>query len=171
MWRDHLRAIGLREFEFDCACNVFPPTCEHRDPRLLEAGEPDHVVESITGHLSRRMFEHYSHIRLNAKKAAVDRLDAASKPAAGRSTEQAVTARRRGHGISWSERSCSCPIHWTEGFWAGNGPLRLSRTRHGAGRNIAIWSNWRLAAVRGDLCARGLDSGMDLSSAVTGSSI
>ena len=37
--------------------------------RLLEAGEADHVVESITGHLSRRMLEHYSHIRLNAKKA------------------------------------------------------------------------------------------------------
>jgi integrase len=43
--------------------------------RLLEAGEPDHVVESITGHLSRRMLEHYSHIRLNAKNAALDRLD------------------------------------------------------------------------------------------------
>ncbi len=42
--------------------------------RLLEAGEPDHVVESITGHLSRRMLEHYSHIRLSAKKAALDRL-------------------------------------------------------------------------------------------------
>jgi hypothetical protein len=37
--------------------------------RLLEAGERDDVVESITGHLSRRMLEHYSHIRLNAKKA------------------------------------------------------------------------------------------------------
>ena len=47
--------------------------------RLLEAGEPDHVVESITGHLSRRMLEHYSHIRLNAKKAALDRLDRATK--------------------------------------------------------------------------------------------
>jgi len=42
--------------------------------RLLEAGEPDHVVESITGHLSRRMLEHYSHIRLSAKKKALDRL-------------------------------------------------------------------------------------------------
>jgi integrase len=42
--------------------------------RLLEAGEPDHVVESITGHLSRRMLEHYSHIRLKAKKAALERL-------------------------------------------------------------------------------------------------
>jgi hypothetical protein len=43
--------------------------------RLLEAGEPDHVVESITGHLSRRMLEHHSHIRLTAKKAALDRLN------------------------------------------------------------------------------------------------
>ena len=49
--------------------------------RLLEAGEPDHVVESITGHLSRRMLEHYSHIRLNAKKGALDRLDASTKGA------------------------------------------------------------------------------------------
>ena len=47
--------------------------------RLLEAGEPDHVVESITGHLSRRMLEHYSHIRLKAKKAALDRLDGSRK--------------------------------------------------------------------------------------------
>jgi integrase len=47
--------------------------------RLLEAGEPDHVVESITGHLSRRMLEHYSHIRLAAKKQALDRLGARGK--------------------------------------------------------------------------------------------
>ncbi len=42
--------------------------------RLLEAGEPDHVVESITGHLFRRMLEHYSHIRIAAKKRTLDRL-------------------------------------------------------------------------------------------------
>jgi hypothetical protein len=41
--------------------------------RLLEAGEPDHVVESITGHLSRRMLEHYSHVRLN--EGPLDRLN------------------------------------------------------------------------------------------------
>jgi len=55
--------------------------------RLLEAGEPDHVVESITGHLSRRMLEHYSHIRLNAKKAALDRLDQSSKGASIKSAK------------------------------------------------------------------------------------
>lgn len=55
--------------------------------RLLEAGEPDHVVESITGHLSRRMLEHYSHIRLKAKKAALDRLDEAGKVASIKATK------------------------------------------------------------------------------------
>jgi integrase len=55
--------------------------------RLLEAGEPDHVVESITGHLSRRMLEHYSHIRLNAKKQALDRLDQSGKAVAIKSAK------------------------------------------------------------------------------------
>ena len=43
--------------------------------RLLEAGEPDHVVESITGHLSRRMLEHYSHQRLKAKGQMLTRME------------------------------------------------------------------------------------------------
>ena len=39
-------------------------------------GVPDHVMESISGHLSRRMLEHYSHIRLEAKRKALEELDA-----------------------------------------------------------------------------------------------
>jgi hypothetical protein len=35
----------------------------------------DHVLESISGHLSRRMLEHYSHIRIDAKRQALDALD------------------------------------------------------------------------------------------------
>jgi integrase len=50
---------------------------------LLEAGEPDHIVESISGHLSRRMLEHYSGIRIDAKKGALDRLDRSRKIARG----------------------------------------------------------------------------------------
>ena len=34
-----------------------------------------HVLESITGHLTRRMLEHYSHIRIDAKRQALDALD------------------------------------------------------------------------------------------------
>ena len=71
-WRALREAAGLTGLRFhDLRHTVVT--------RLLEAGEPDHVVESITGHLSRRMLEHYSHIRLNAKKAALDRLDESGK--------------------------------------------------------------------------------------------
>jgi integrase len=51
---------------------------------LAEMGVPDHVMESITGHLSRRMLEHYSHIRLDAKRVALDALDAHRAEAAKR---------------------------------------------------------------------------------------
>lgn len=39
-------------------------------------GVADHVLESISGHLSRKMLEHYSHIRLQAKREALDALHA-----------------------------------------------------------------------------------------------
>jgi DNA-binding PadR family transcriptional regulator len=53
-----------------------------RKPRELEMGVADHVLESINGHLSRRMLEHYSHIRIDAKRQALDALDAARRNAA-----------------------------------------------------------------------------------------
>jgi integrase len=46
---------------------------------LAEMGVADHVLESISGHLSRRMLEHYSHIRTDAKRQALDALDAARR--------------------------------------------------------------------------------------------
>jgi hypothetical protein len=49
---------------------------------LAEMGVADHVLESISGHLSRRMLEHYSHIRIDAKRQALDALDAARRGAA-----------------------------------------------------------------------------------------
>jgi hypothetical protein len=42
---------------------------------MAEAGVPDHVMESISGHLSRRLLEHYSHVRIEAKREALDALD------------------------------------------------------------------------------------------------
>ncbi len=42
---------------------------------LAEAGVPDLTIESIAGHVSRKMLEHYSHIRLSAKRQALDALD------------------------------------------------------------------------------------------------
>ncbi len=37
------------------------------------------VLESISGHQSRRMLEHYSHIRIDAKRQTLDALDAARR--------------------------------------------------------------------------------------------
>jgi integrase len=48
---------------------------------LLEAGKPEHVVEAITGHLSRRMLEQYSHQRLKAKGEALARMEERRKKA------------------------------------------------------------------------------------------
>ena len=49
---------------------------------LAEMGVADHVLESISGHLSRRMLEHYSHIRIDAKRQALDALGAARRSTA-----------------------------------------------------------------------------------------
>src|SRR4051794_18929406 len=37
-------------------------------------GVTDHVLESISGRLSRPLLEHYSHIRIDAKRQALDAL-------------------------------------------------------------------------------------------------
>ena len=41
---------------------------------LAEGGAPDATIEALAGHLSREMMEHYSHVRMAAKRAALDRL-------------------------------------------------------------------------------------------------
>jgi hypothetical protein len=39
---------------------------------LAESGLPDQTIMGLAGHVSQRMLGHYSHIRMNAKRAAVD---------------------------------------------------------------------------------------------------
>ncbi len=41
---------------------------------LSEQGASDSTVMALAGHLSRAMMEHYSHIRMDAKRAAVEGL-------------------------------------------------------------------------------------------------
>jgi len=43
----------------------------HCITKLAEAGVPDQTLMSIAGHVSRDMLEHYSHIRMQAKRDAV----------------------------------------------------------------------------------------------------
>ena len=41
---------------------------------MAEARAPDATLMAITGHLTREMLEHYSHVRMEAKRDAVDKL-------------------------------------------------------------------------------------------------
>jgi integrase len=73
-WRALRDAAGLPRFRFhDLRHTVIT--------ELAELGVADHVLESISGHLSRRMLEHYSHIRIDAKRQALDALDNARRGA------------------------------------------------------------------------------------------
>jgi integrase len=73
-WRALRTAAGLRGFRFhDLRHTVVTD--------LLEAGEPEHVIEAVTGHLSRRMLEHYSHQRLKAKGQMLTRMEERRKKA------------------------------------------------------------------------------------------
>ena len=73
-WRALRDAAGLPRFRFhDLRHTVIT--------ELAELGVADHVLESISGHLSRRMLEHYSHIRIDAKRQALDALDESRRDA------------------------------------------------------------------------------------------
>jgi integrase len=54
----------------------------HGITRLAESGVADGTLLSISGHVSRRMLDHYSHIRLEAKRAAIAKIDTFKPPVA-----------------------------------------------------------------------------------------
>lgn len=49
--------------------------------KLLESGAPDETVRAIAGHNSERAIRYYSHIRIEAKREAVDLLTASPSKA------------------------------------------------------------------------------------------
>ena len=53
----------------------------HCITRLAEAGVPEQTLMAIAGHVSREMLEHYSHIRMQAKRDAVAALEPTTVPA------------------------------------------------------------------------------------------
>jgi integrase len=46
---------------------------------LAQTQTPDATIQAISGHLSRKMLEHYSHVRLEAKRRAVEALDTTAR--------------------------------------------------------------------------------------------
>jgi predicted Zn-ribbon and HTH transcriptional regulator len=41
---------------------------------LAEQGAPDEVIRDVAGHVSKQMLKHYSHVRMQAKRKAMELL-------------------------------------------------------------------------------------------------
>jgi integrase len=68
---------------------VTPSTFRHQAiTKLLESGAPDETVRAIAGHVTEKAMRYYSHIRIEAKKAAVDLLG--SRPRGQEPAKQAA---------------------------------------------------------------------------------
>ena len=77
-WRKLTKAAGLQGFLFhDCR--------HHAITELAESQASDSTIMALAGHVSRKMLEHYSHVRQEAKREAVNVLSAKrpNKPAIG----------------------------------------------------------------------------------------
>ena len=73
-WRTLTKKAGLPGFRFHdlrhCAIT-----------QLAESGASDSTIMAIAGHVSRRMLERYSHVRMEAKRKALEALAASTKTA------------------------------------------------------------------------------------------
>ncbi len=68
-WRKLTAAAGLKGFRFhDCR--------HHAITELAESQASDATIMALAGHVSRKMLEHYSHVRQEAKRDAVNVLSA-----------------------------------------------------------------------------------------------
>jgi len=65
-WRHALNLSGVK-----CRFHDLRVTCI---TKMAESLTPDLVIMSVAGHVSRAMLEHYSRIRTEAKRAALERL-------------------------------------------------------------------------------------------------
>jgi Phage integrase family len=68
-WRKLTAAAGLKGFRFhDCR--------HHAITEVAESLASDATIMTLAGHVSRKMLEHYSHVRQEAKREAVNVLSA-----------------------------------------------------------------------------------------------
>ena len=66
-WRTLTTAAGLKGFRFH--------DLRHQAiTELAESGAADATMMALAGHVSKQMLEHYSHVRMLAKRQAVDSL-------------------------------------------------------------------------------------------------
>ncbi len=71
-WRSLRKAAGLKDLRFH-------DLRHHAITELAESQASERTIMSVAGHVSRQMMEHYSHIRLDAKRQAVEALSQRGK--------------------------------------------------------------------------------------------
>lgn len=71
-WRSLRKAAGLTHLRFH-------DLRHHAITELAESQASETTIMSVAGHVSRQMLEHYSHIRLDAKRQAVEALSQRGK--------------------------------------------------------------------------------------------
>lgn len=65
----------------------------HAGSELAESGVGDEVIMSIAGHVSRAMLSRYSHVRMEAKRRALDKIAQRQRAADERRKESATEVR------------------------------------------------------------------------------
>jgi len=103
-WRSAWRAIRAEAAKGDPEKGIAPlarlarlrfhDLRHHAITELAETAAGDQVIRSIAGHVSQRMLEHYSHVRLEAKRKALDAL------ATKRAESPSQAASKGGHVIN-----------------------------------------------------------------------
>ena len=71
-WRQLTQAAGISGFRFH-------DLRHHTITELAESQASDQTIMSIAGHVSPRMLAHYSHVRMEAKRNALDALSRMSE--------------------------------------------------------------------------------------------
>jgi integrase len=71
-WRSLRKAAGLKELRFH-------DLRHHAITELAESQASEQTIMAVAGHVSRQMLEHYSHVRLDAKRRAVEALSQRGK--------------------------------------------------------------------------------------------
>jgi len=77
-WRSLRKAAGIAALRFH-------DLRHHAITELAESQASDATIMAIAGHVSRQMLEHYSHVRLDLKRKALDRLSISRTDSQGKS--------------------------------------------------------------------------------------
>jgi integrase len=106
-WRSLRGAAGLKNFRFH-------DLRHHAITELAESHASEQTIMAVAGHISREMLEHYSHVRVEAKRQAVESLSQRGK--AGGYVTNHVTSEVAGD----SRRAVS-----ERKYWSGREDLNL----------------------------------------------